>query len=1001
VRTMVAADLKQKEEAEKPTGWAQTASNEELLCTPIEELLTKLGTSPSGLTSEQAEKLLQVYGRNEVAKKKKRTAIMRFALQFKSPLILILLFAGSIAGALGSLADSAIIFIIVVMSVILVYLQESKAEKAADELKERVATTATVLRDSTRKEIKIADLVPGDIISLSAGDVVPADARLTSAKDFFVDQSALTGESFPLEKTVPPLTSKRVCTVGEWSNYIFMGTSVVSGSASAVVLKTGGFTEYGKIVKKIVERRPETEFERGLRRFGYMIMQITLILVSFVFLINSVLHGDAILESFLFAVALAVGLTPELLPMILSINLSKGAMGMSKKGVIVKQLSSIQNFGNMDVLCTDKTGTLTENKVVLMLHVDVQGEDNDRVLLYSFLNSYYQTGLRSPLDDAILAHKEINVEGYQKIDEVPFDFTRRRVSVVTEFMRERYFITKGAPEEVLKACSYYELSGKIFDLSSDVKRKVEQKYYDLSADGFRVLSVAYKKVREEKSVYTSNDETEMVLLGFVAFMDPPKQTAKESLQLLKKNGIELKVLTGDNELVTRRVCEQLGFEVKGVVLGVDMSRMHDDALARVVEEANIFARVSPSQKDRIINALKANGHVVGFLGDGMNDAPSMKAADVSISVDNAVDVAKESADIILLQKDLRVLEEGVLEGRKTFGNTMKYIMMGISSNFGNMFSAAAASLFLKFLPMLPTQILLNNLLYDLSELTIPTDNVDPEYVEKPKRLDISYVRNFMIYFGPISSIFDFLTFYIMLHVFNAWNNASLFQTAWFVESLCTQTLVIFAIRTRRSPFFKSKPSKLLLISSLAVVATAIILPFTPLSELFQFTQPPLSFFAFLTAFAAVYLTMVETVKKRFYKRYANRLEQTMVPMKGPVQLTPTVKLTHNIVAMICLRYDDEISVESLLDDINTILVYPVDSEHVIDILHQIQRAELVDIDWRTGKVKRQPQLKSYVQKLVKSGEWPKLVADWRKIGSMVRAKYYRINPEYEKLAATT
>lgn len=994
---MVAANSKQKEEAKKSTGWAQTASNEELLCTPIEELLCKLESSPSGLASDQAEKLLEVYGHNEVARKKKRAAIVKFALQFKSPLILILLFAGSIAGALGSLADSAIIFMIVLMSVVLVYLQESKAEKAADELRERVATTATVLRDNTKKEIKITDLVPGDIISLSAGDVVPADARLTAAKDFFVDQSALTGESFPLEKTVPPLTSKRVCTVGEWSNYIFMGTSVVSGLASAVVLKTGSFTEYGKIVKKIVERRPETEFERGLRRFGYMIMQITLILVSFVFLTNAVLHGGAILESFLFAVALAVGLTPELLPMILSINLSKGAMGMSKKGVIVKQLSSIQNFGNMDVLCTDKTGTLTENKVVLMLHVDVQGKDSDRVLLYSFLNSYYQTGLRSPLDDAILAHKEINVEGYQKIDEVPFDFTRRRVSVVTEFMRERYFITKGAPEEVLKACSYYELSGKILDLSSEVKRKVEQKYYDLSADGFRVLSVAYKKVREEKSVYSSNDETDMVLLGFVAFMDPPKQTAKESLQLLTRNGIELKVLTGDNELVTRRVCEQLGFEVKGVVLGVDICRMHDDALARLVEEANIFARVSPSQKDRIINALKANGHVVGFLGDGMNDAPSMRAADVSISVDNAVDVAKESADIILLQKDLRVLEEGVLEGRKTFGNTMKYIMMGISSNFGNMFSAAGASLFLKFLPMLPTQILLNNLLYDLSELTIPTDNVDPEYVEKPKRLDISYIRNFMIYFGPISSIFDFLTFYIMLHVFNAWNNAPLFQTAWFIESLCTQTLVIFVIRTRRLPFFKSKPSKLLLVSSLTAVAIAILLPFTPLGELFQFARPSLPFFAFLTAFVAVYLTMVETVKRRFYKRYANRLEQIAVPLKRPAQPTPTAKLTQNMIAMMCLRYDDEISVESLLNDLKAILVYPVDSEHIVDTLHQLQRAKLADIDWRTGKVNRQPELKSYIQKLVKSEQWPKLVADWRRIGSMIQARYYQVNPEYQKL----
>jgi Mg2+-importing ATPase len=998
---MVAANSKRNEEPKKPTGWAQTVSNEELLCTPLEDVLAKLESSLSGLSSDHAEKLLETYGPNEVAKREKRAAIVKFLLQFKNPLVLILLFAGSISGILGSYADSTIIFIIVLMSVVLIFLQESKAEKAADELKERVATTATVLRDGVKKEVKLADLVPGDIISLSAGDVVPADARLTSAKDFFVDQSALTGESFPLEKTLPSLTAKQACTINEWNNYLFMGTSVVSGSASAVVVKTGNSTEYGKIVKKLVERRPETEFERGLRKFGYLIMQITLILVSFVFLINATLNGGAILESFLFAVALAVGLTPELLPMILSINLSKGALAMSKKGVIVKQLSSIQNFGNMDVLCTDKTGTLTENRVELMLHVDINGKDNDRVLLYAYLNSYYETGLRSPLDDAILTHKKTDITGYEKIDEVPFDFTRRRVSVVTEHKRQRYFIAKGAPEEILKACSYYELSGKILDLASEAQRKAEQKYYDLSADGFRVLGIAYKKVKEEKTVYSVNDETDMVFLGFVAFMDPPKESAKESLGLLRKNGIELKVLTGDNELVTRKVCEQLGFEVKGIVLGVDVSKMHDDALARVVEEANIFARVNPSQKDRILNALKTNGHVVGFLGDGMNDAPSMRAADVSISVENAVDVAKESADIILLHKDLRVLAEGVLEGRKTFGNTMKYIMMGISSNFGNMFSAAGASLFLKFLPMLPTQILLNNLMYDLSELSIPTDNVDPEYIEKPKRLDISYIRNFMIYFGPISSIFDFLTFYIMLHVFNAWNNAPLFQTAWFIESLCTQTLVIFAIRTRRSPFFKSRPSKLLLISSLTVVAAGIILPFTLLGELFEFTHPPLTFFGFLVAFVAVYLAMVETVKRRFYKRYSNRLEQVMVPPKGPPQPTPTAKLAQNMIAMICLRYEDEVSVESLLNDLKGILVYPVDSEQIVDNLHKLQRANFVDVDWRMGKIKRQPQLKGYVQRLVKSEQWSRLLADWRRIGSMIQARYYQINPEYQKLVAQT
>jgi Mg2+-importing ATPase len=995
---VVASNAVEKKNAKKPTGWAQSMSAEEILCLPIDDIIGKLHGSRSGLTSDQAEEFLKIYGYNEVARKERRTAVIKFLLSFKNPLILILLFAGIVSGLVGELPNATIILTIIMMSVILMFLQESKAEKAADELKEKVATTATVLRDDIKKEIKLSEVVPGDITVLSAGDVVPADARLISAKDFFIDQSSLTGESFPVEKTPTALTIEQACTVTEWDNYLFMGTSVVSGSATAVVVKTGSFTDYGKIVKKIVERRPETEFERGLRRFGYMIMQVTFLLVIFVFFINSLYLRD-VLESLLFSVALAVGLTPELLPLILSINLSKGALGMSKKGVIVKELASIQNFGNMDVLCTDKTGTLTENRVTLMLHVDMEGKDSDKVLRYSFLNSHYQTGLKSPLDEAILTHTEVDVTGYEKIDEVPFDFTRRRVSVVAEYKRQRFFITKGAPEEIIKACSFYELSEKIYDLASETQRRIEQKYFDLSAEGYRVLGIAYKKVKEEKTVYSINDESDMVFLGLVAFMDPPKETAKESLELFKKNGIELKILTGDNELVTRKVCDQLGFEIKGVVLGNDIARMNDDALARVVEEANIFTRVNPSQKDRVINALKSNGHVVGFLGDGINDAPSMRVADVSISVENAVDVAKESADIILLHKDLRVLEEGVLEGRKTFGNTMKYIMMGVSSNFGNMFSAAGASLFLTFLPMLPTQILLNNLLYDLSELAIPTDNVDAEYIQKPKRLDISYVRNFMIYFGPISSIFDFLTFFMMLYIFDAWNKPGLFQTAWFIESLCTQTLVIFAIRTRRSPFFKSFPSKPLLVSSLTVVGFAILLPFTPVGVLFGFVTPPIGLFLFLAAFVVAYLTMVEALKRLFFKRYAYRLEQILVPQKGPSYPTPTARLAQNIVADICLRFESEISLDSLLDDLRGIAVYPVDSDQVIRSLHHMRRTGLVEVDWRKGVVKRQPSMEVYVDKLVKGEPWQKMLDDWRRIGSLVQTKYKKVNPDYEKLVS--
>jgi Mg2+-importing ATPase len=986
---------------QRPIGWAQEATPEDFLCVPIDDLLAELKTSRSGLTSDQAVESLKTYGYNEVAKKKRSTAVVKFLLSFKNPLMLILLSAGILTGLLGETVEATIILAIVLLGVVLMFFQESKAEKAADGLKERVATTATVIRGNAKKEIKLSEIVPGEVVTLSAGDIIPADSRLIAAKDFFVDQSALTGESFPLEKTSTALSAQQACSINEWNNYLFMGTSVVSGSATAVVVKTGSFTDYGKIVRKLVERRPETEFEKGLRRFGYLIMQVTFLLVVFVFFVKAYIAKD-VLEALLFSVSLAVGLTPELLPVILSVNLSKGALAMSKRGVIVKELAAIQNFGNMDVLCTDKTGTLTENKVRLLLHVDMEGNDDARVLLYCYLNSHYETGLKNPLDDAILAHEGVNIEGYQKIDEVPFDFVRRRVSVVAEIQRQRFFISKGAPEEISKVCSYFELSGKIFDLTPETERKIEQKYYDLSAEGYRVLAVAYKKVRQEKTVYSVNDEGEMVFLGFVAFLDPPKETAKDSLGLFRKSNIELKVLTGDNELVTRKVCEQLGFEVKGVVLGVDIAKMNDDALARVVETANIFARVTPSQKDRIINALKSNGHVVGFLGDGINDAPSMRVADVSISVENAVDVAKESADIILLHKDLTVLEEGVLEGRKTFGNTVKYVLMGVSSNFGNMCSAAGASLFIGSVtnfqyPMLPVQILLNNLLYDISELAIPTDNVDEEYIEKPKRLDISYVRNFMVYFGPISSVFDFLTFFMVLYLFNAWDNGPLFQTAWFVESLCTQTLVIFAIRTRKSPFFKSTPSKTLLLSSLTAVAVAILVPFTALGGVFGFVALPPEFFLFLVVFVAAYFTMVESLKRLFYRRYAQRLEQIIVPAKGPPILTPTVRLTQNMVAVICLRPEGEISTDSLLEDLKAVTAYPTDSDQVIRNLHHMRRTGLVDVDWRKGIIKRTPAMKDYVDKLVRSDIWSRVAEDWQRVGSLVQAKCNLINPEYQRL----
>jgi Mg2+-importing ATPase len=841
----------------------QSISTEETMRLTVDELFSKLKTSQEGLTSREVKKRIEIYGRNEIAKRKKQATIIEFLSNFRNPLVIILLIAGLVSVFYGEAINAIIIFSIVFLSVGLTFYQETKAEKAAEMLREKVTTTGTVLRDGIKQEIKLTEIVPGDIIYLSAGDIVPADARVINAKDLFVDQSALTGESFPVEKTPEPVKKKNA-TINECNNCFFMGTSIVSGTATAVAIKTGNLTEYGKIAKKLVSKPPEPEFERGLRKFGYLIMEVTILLVLFVFFINS-LFKRSVLESLLFAVALAVGLTPELLPMILTVNLSKGALAMSKKGVIVKRLASIQDFGSMDVLCADKTGTLTENKITLVLHVDAEGNDDEKVLLHSFLNSYYQTGLKSILDEAILKHEDINLKGYTKIDEVPFDFIRKRVSVVAEQKGKKFLIAKGAPEEIIKVCTKYEIAGKIFPLTSGSKKKIDQKYFELSSKGFRVLGVSYKKIRPEKVSCGVNDECDMVFLGFVAFIDPPKETARESLKLLNKAGIELKIITGDNELVTRYVCDQLGFETKGIVYGDIIPQTQDDALARLVEETNLFVRVTPVQKNRIITALKNNGHVVGFLGDGINDAPSLKTSDVGISVANAVDVAKESADIILSQTSLRVLEEGVLEGRKTFGNTMKYVMMGTSSNFGNMVSCALASLFLKFLPMLPIQILLNNLLYDISELTIPTDNVDSEYIEKPKRWNMSFVRKFMVYLGPISSIFDLLTFLVLLIVFNA--AAALFQTGWFIESLVTQALVIFVIRTRLTPFYKSKPSRFLILSTFGVVTAALILPFTPLGEVFKFVTPPAGFFVFLVGFVCAYLLLVEVVKKWFYKQY--------------------------------------------------------------------------------------------------------------------------------------
>lgn len=836
-------------------------AEEELQFIPVDQLMETLHTSLQGLSSEAVASRKVSYGPNAVVREKKLAAFRQFAAQFKNPLIIILLLAAVLSVFLGEFVDALIIVVIVFLSVCIDFYQEYRAGQAVELLQQKISTLATVTRDGSSLDVPLSELVPGDIISLSAGNIVPADARVIHARDFFVDQSALTGESFPVEKTAQ-------VRVGEnqdpqpFTDYLFMSSPVVSGSATAVVVKTGMSTEYGKIAERLTARPPETEFERGLKQYSYLVTRIIFFLVIFVFFTNTLLkHG--VLESLLFAVALAVGLTPELLPMILTLNLSKGALAMSEKGVIVKHLASIQSFGSMDMLCTDKTGTLTENRITLIYHVDAAGATSEQVLLYSYLNSFHQTGLKSPLDEAILRTSGVEIGQFRKIDEIPFDFIRKRVSVVAATNQDHILITKGAPEEILKVCTRVSKGGIPEPFTTEWHTRAIGVYETLSRDGFRVLAVASKEITNEKSIYFPADETDLTLHGFVAFIDPPKETVPESLRMLHDAGVEVKVITGDNELVTRYVCATLEFPISRIIEGSELARMDSDTLASAVEQANIFTRVSPPQKERIIRALMKNNHVVGYLGDGINDAPSIRAADIGITVDNAVDIAKESADIVLLKKDLRVLHDGILEGRKTFGNTMKYIMMGTSSNFGNMISVAAASLFLPFLPLLPVQILLNNLLYDISQSTIPTDAVDEEYVVTPKRWDIGFIKKFLLVFGPVSSLFDILTFTSLLLVFHA--PMEIFRTVWFLESLCTQTFIIFAIRTKRVPFYKSHPSRLLVISSISVVLIGITITLIPSGGLFGFVPLTLPYFLFIGALVVMYIVVVEIVKKWFYR----------------------------------------------------------------------------------------------------------------------------------------
>ncbi|HRH40481.1 MAG TPA: magnesium-translocating P-type ATPase [Pyrinomonadaceae bacterium] len=818
----------------------------------------------SGLTNTSARQRLKKLGFNEPITKHKRSIIVQFLLLFAEPLIIILLIASTVSLFVGDKINAIIIFLMVFLGVVLNFIQTLRSEKAAESLQKEISLTATVFRDGEWQEIPRREVVVDDLIRLTAGDLIPADARLVEARDLHVQEAALTGESLPVEKEIneKDLTKPN----------IFLGTSVISGTGTAVVLATGGKTMFGDIAKRLAEKVPETDFERGTRKFGYLIMRVVFVLVIFVLLVNVLLHRD-FLESLFFSIALAVGLTPEFLPMITAVTLGQGAVKMAKQKVIVKHLAAMQNLGSMDILCSDKTGTLTSGELSLEQHTDPFGKSSERVFELAYLNSFFETGIinplnhaiknkANPLDEAIVEHDQLNLKDFQKMDEIPFDFERRRVSVVIEKDGKRSLISKGAPESVFAVCSSYELDGKVLPFDKDSQIFAEKTFNDFSQKGLRVLAVAYRTVGTEKS-YQKEAEKDLILAGFLTFADAPLESAAQALKDLAKDGVQVKIITGDNELVARHVCEQVGLVSKQIVLGDEIDKMTDSALAHIVENVHIFARVSPMQKNRILLALKARGHVVGYLGDGINDAPSLRSSDVGISVSTATDVAKDAAEIVLLERSLKVLHKGILEGRKSFGNVMKYLLMGTSSNFGNMLSMAGATLFLPFLPMLPVQIILNNFLYDLAQVTIPTDNVDTTYIRKPQHWDIKLIRDFMFYIGPISSIYDFLTFYILLRFFQA--GESEFHTGWFVESLATQTAVVFIIRTAGNPF-KSRPSLALSLTVLSVIVIAVVLPFSPLAGYLGFVPLPFTYFLFLGAATITYLLLVELVKRRLMKK---------------------------------------------------------------------------------------------------------------------------------------
>ena len=846
---------------------------------PPEEAVKQLGVTDTGLTEDQAETSRDLHGSNDFGAKKQVGVFMELVERCRNPLVIQLLVICVVSLMMGDVRAAIVVGGMLVLSVVLAYVQEHRSSKAVEKLQAMVHANCLVLRDGKESDLPIREVVPGDIIILQAGSIIPADMRLIATKDFFVSQSSLTGESMPVEKHADAVDPAGRALV-DLPNACFQGSNVLSGTARGLAVNTGVKTHFGSISEKLSGERVQTSFDRGIAGFTWLMIRFMLVMVSVVFLIVGLTKHDWA-DALLFSLSVAVGLTPEMLPMIVTVNLSKGAIAMSRKKVIVKRLSAIQNFGAIDILCTDKTGTLTQDRVILEKHVDVTNRESEDVLRYAYMNSYFQTGLRNLLDRSILSNTDLDVErNCRKVDEIPFDFHRKRMSVVVDYEGDHVLICKGAVDDIYKACTHYQIDDEIHLMIDLIKSDLLEEYEDLSRDGYRVLAVAYREFPQTKQVFSVADESDMILLGYLAFLDPPKDSAAKAIALLKQVGVSTKILTGDNALVTRKICHDVGLDATIVVTGDQLMNLSEDQLGELAEKQNVFSHLSPSQKESIIIALQKRGHVIGYMGDGINDAPSMRVADVGISVDSAVDVAKESADIILLEKSLLVLEEGIIEGRKVFCNIVKYIRMGASSNFGNMFSVVGGAAFLPFLPMTPIQVLVNNLLYDTSQIGIPSDKVDEEYLTHPRKWNIANIRRFMIWVGPMSSIFDYATFFLMYYFYKcnvfvdpAANEATktyaakLFQTGWFVESILTQTLIVHIIRTRRIPFIQSCASPFMLFTTAIVMAAGAYLPYSALADYFGLVPLPASYWLWITGFMLAYSVLTHAVKVWFHKKF--------------------------------------------------------------------------------------------------------------------------------------